>query len=436
MNKIYSDGYLMAGALYLVFALIILMAIEAGVSFEAYNYLPVFSFAGLLPFIFVGNSSHQFLPSRLFVLSICSFILARPLINLFQDVDLVEVGNGINNNNIFKTLLIISIFIWISGIAFILGNNVLRVLVSSGRIYFGSKIRFPSLIVFKNFFFASFVFLGIVFLLKSADAAAMMSGVDYFTVVSDPEFHKHLFYFFLAKNLGLLWVFVTRSAGAVKLYAGLLLSFSIGFLLIGLRGYFMAYLFIYLYLHYEKRKINILMLASLAIAILYISSLVLEYRLGYEIFDDKVSMFTSPFYQQGATFEVIFGSVSFPEKLSQCISLEEYILGEKRFGDCVDFVRGVPFVEGGFASSILAEAYYFGLVPFLIISVIVGFAVALLNKLSDISVNSNNAFIAKLVILATLPNLVYIGRSGAFDFIVKLLAMLIIIRLFYVYRKY
>ena len=167
-------------------------------------------------------------------------------------------------------------------------------------------------------------------------AAAMMSGVDYFTVVSDPEFHKHLFLFFMSKNLGLLWLLIARSTRDIKLYVGLLLGFSIGFLLIGLRGYFMAYLFVYLYIHYEKKKINVLTFTLLAVAILYVSSFVLEYRLGFEIFADKISMITSPFYQQGATFEVVFGAVSFPEKLSQCISFNDYVLAQVSFGNCVN----------------------------------------------------------------------------------------------------
>lgn len=435
MNNFYPNCYLITGFLYLVSALTFLIAIDAGVILDSYHLITLCSIIGLLPFFFVGENSHQFSPSRLLALSFCIFILARPVIDLFQSIELVEVGNGINDKNIFKTLLVISIFIWVSGVSYTFLNKILNTSTLKRSICFERALRFPSLKIFKNFFFSCFLIVGIAFVVRSVSAATMMSGIDYFTAISDPEFHKHLFLFFLSKNLGLIWLLIARSSGAIKLYAGVLLVFSLGFLLIGLRGYFMAYLFIYLYLHYEKKRISLLTLSSLAIAVLYISSLVLEYRLGFEIFEDKVSMLTSPFYQQGATFEVVFGAVSFPEELGQCISFDDYILGQTRFGDCVDIVRGVPFVEGGFASSIFAEAYFLGMLPFLLISSLVGFAVATLNKLSTISLKSHDAFIAKLFILTSLPNLVYIGRSGAFDFIFKFLSVLILVKIFYVRSK-
>ena len=202
---------------------------------------------------------------------------------------------------------------------------------------------------------------------------------------------------------------------------------SIGFIMIGLRGYTIAYFFLFLYFFTEKKKVNFLWLTIIAVLILYISAFVLEYRLGFSVFNNKFEMLYMPIYQQGASFEVVFGAVNFFEQLKQCISFESFVSGAD-FGACVDKVRGVPFDDGGFASSFFAEAYYFGLAVYVLLFAFMGIAVRYLDYLSFnrkshvnrvmLAEGGNNAKIGFLL-FCLIPNLVYFARSGVVDFPLK-----------------
>jgi hypothetical protein len=262
----------------------------------------------------------------------------------------------------------------------------------------------------------------------------MLSTVDYFTAVDDPSFHEHIKYFFIAKSLMIIWIALSRSKRNIALGSLILLIFSGGFLLIGLRGYFAAHFFLFLYFYNEKHVIKIFPLLLGTLLFLYGASFILEYRLGFMLFDNVFDMISSPIYQQGASFEVVFGAVTFPDEVSKCISMYEFFTKVKPFGDCIDLVRGVPFVQGGFASSFFAESYYIGLFFLIIISALLGAAVRFLDELSIISTNSTNrgeSFVAAFVLFLVIPNLVYFARSNVFDFLFKLAASCFIV--FFIY---
>lgn len=109
--------------------------------------------------------------------------------------------------------------------------------------------------------------------------------------------------------------------------AALLFIGSIGFIMIGLRGYTIAYFSSFYISLLKKRKVNFLWLTFIALLLLYISAFVLEYRLGFSVFNNNFEMLYMPIYQQGASFEVVFGAVNFLDKLNQCISFESFISG-------------------------------------------------------------------------------------------------------------
>lgn len=411
--------------------LILLIAIESGHIFTFYSIITVALIIGVLPFIYLDQNNSQFAPSRLFAFSFIIFILSRPIIDLFFEVELVQVGYEISDENIFKTLLIVSIFLSIAGISFILSSNLREIKILSSHFDFKPILRISYIKPLKFLLFSCFLSLGCLFLYKSVGAARLLSTVDYFTALRDPDFHNHLILFFMAKQIGLLWVIAEGSSAAAKKYVNLLLIFSIGFLLIGLRGYFMMYFFLFLYLQYERKKLKFAYLFALAVIILYLSSLILEYRLGFEVYSNFLSMIILPFYQQGATFEVVFGSVIFSERLHDCIPLKEYFFGQENFGKCVDDARGVPFVDGGFASSFVAEAYYLGFFSLLIFGVIIGALLSFINQLSVISLDSKDDFISKIILISILPNIVFIARSEPFDLIFNLLFIILILGFFY-----
>lgn len=411
---------------------ILLVANEIHPYINCSKTITILAVSGLIPFL-ISSSRQQFSPSRLFALSVLVFILARPIINIFVSVELVQIGDRITDTNLANTMLVLAISIWCSTIGyltyFLYSCNKKPTSIRTNRVF---VIPFSQAL--NRIIFILFLAFGTLFLVKSCKSANMLSSVDYFTAVSDPSFHAHLFLFFRAKLIGLLWVFSKRSPESVNVYAKYLFIFSLGFLIIGLRGYFMSYALIFLYFIFEKKRMNLFLGIILSGCFLWISSFVLEYRLGYTLYNNFGEMLISPFYSQGASFEVVFGATNFLEELHSVLPLSEYLTHRKSFGDYIDLVRGVTFTEGGFASSYYAEAYYFGL-PFLIfLSFFLGIAISYLDRLSNkifSSRDSFDVFRAKVILVSVLPNLVFFARSSAFDFLSKLLMFILILRILY-----
>jgi hypothetical protein len=106
----------------------------------------------------------------------------------------------------------------------------------------------------------------------------------------------------------------------------------------------------------------------------------------------------------------------------------------KPFGDCVDSARGVPFINGGFASSFFAEGYYLGLMSLISLSLVVGLMLKFINSLSNLRNNpelGQASFPAGLVLFIVIPNLIYFGRSSAFDFVTKVFQAIFIVHFLY-----
>ncbi len=416
------------GLIISITCLIILLLIEINVEVSMLSFFTILALSGLLPFI-LHSSPVFFSPSRLFSISIFAFILARPSFNLFLDVELVTVGNNINQLNLTKTLIILTLSIWLANISYALTSI-------GSYVYFGDilKLRLPTANIFKNTILCFSIFSGSYFLIKSWEASKLIGLIDYFSALSDPNFHKHIKYFFIAKSLLIFWILLSREKKAVEFASRVLLFFSIGFLLIGLRGYFVAYFFLFVYFLNERIKINFLQISVGLIVFLFGSSFILEYRLGFSIYDNIFDMISSPILQQGSTFEVVFGVVNFHNEIFNCISRFEFLANIKSLGVCIDITRGVPFEEGGFASSFFAESYYLGLIFFILNSVLIGAAVRFCDFLSEISVGPTGqgpSFIAAFILFLVIPNLVYFGRSSAFDFLFKLTTACLLMVFFY-----
>lgn len=423
---------LIFGLIVSVFCLGVIFFAEIGISHEfLIPILTLLALGGLIPFI-TTPTKILLSPGRMYALSVVAFILARPLILLFEQIDLVQVGNGVTVENISKTLAIIALSIWMSAIGFSVGTFNGLLLLNATQ-----KLRFALPSYTKHIAFSVFITFGLYFLYSSWVASLTLQTLDYFSAVEDPSYFTHVKYFFIAKLFAIAWLASIPSRNNFKVCAFLLLFFSSGFLLIGLRGYFIAYLFLYLYFFNETRAIKLWMSIVGSLCLLFGASFILEYRLGYDLFDSPLEMVTVPFYQQGATFEVVFGSVSFPEKITECISYVDYFMKLRPFGDCVDSARGVPFVQGGFASSFFAEAYYFGIVPLLVISVLFGVAVKFADTLSSLRTGIKSlqpSFGAGFILFLIIPNLVYFARSSAFDFLFKVLEVVIIFYFLYTSR--
>lgn len=417
-------GAFIGNAISFFIAVLVVLLCEIGFFSPCLFYFSVFTVVLNLMLIRTRQMDKTIVsPSGFFILSVSIFIMSRPIISVFFDVDVVQVGLLISDVNITKTICVIAFGLNAFLIFFTCDYNFSSV----DGLLLKKTPSINNYIISVMFISASLLMA--YFLYQSYLAAQTMAGSDYFTVAGDAGFYAHIKWFYIAKLVVLLLLLFSTSGRCDFSFRCSLLLFigSIGFIMIGLRGYTIAYFFLFLYFSAEKWKINFVWLTFIAVLILYISAFVLEYRLGFSVFNSNFEMLYMPIYQQGASFEVVFGAVNFLDELNQCISFESFISGAD-FGACVDKVRGVPFDDGGFASSFFAEAYYFGLAVYILLFAFMGAVVRYLDYLSfnrKSHVNrvivagvGNNAKVGFLL-FCLIPNLVYFARSGVVDFPLK-----------------
>ena len=369
-------------------------------------------------------------PKSLFLISSVIFILSRPMLSVVGDFDIITIGLHVNISNITKTV------IWVIVIVNLISFSVI---ISERKVE--SFFRFiPKINIFNNYIEVLFLLFAFAFsayfLFRSYQGMlTLANGGDYFKFI-ESDSYSHLKYFFYAKICFLIsYLFSQRKIGILFVAACCFIA-SIGFIIIGLRGYTIAYLFLFLTIFNLKYKIKILPLVVIASGILVISSFALNFRLGYNITTSYIDMVLSPFHQQGASFEVVFGAVNFRDELINCISYTDYFL-KADFGTCVDHVRGVNFAEGGgFASSFFAEIYYLGFLPSLFISVIFGVGLSLLSSACKrLRYNLTSDKLSGVIVFLLVPNLVYFARSSAFDFVIKTTEVLILVLLILLFRR-
>lgn len=369
-------------------------------------------------------------PFSLFLLSIIIFILMRPILSLFDDSKIIEIGMGVDELNIAKAIVFVVVVVnFISLTFYISAQKISRVydyipIVNVYNKFLGS-IFFVFALIFSSYFF----YMSYKGMLKLA------SGVDYFQFASGEEY-GHLKYFFYSKFCFLVSYFFSKKRISIVFVSFCCFFFSIGFIIIGLRGYTIAYLFLFLSIINLKYRVNFFVLFFLAILILIISSIVLNFRLGFDVSTSYFEMFLNPFHQQGASFEVVFGAVNFKDELLGCIDYMGYFLKED-FGSCVDTVRGVYFQEGGgFGSSYFAELYYFGFLFSLVNSIVFGVGVSfLVAAYSRLKRNLYSDKFSGVVVFLIVPNLVYFARSSAFDFVTKIFEVVVLILFLLLFKK-
>lgn len=386
------------------------------------------SLVSLLLVLF-GLRLGKFSPSFLFVLSIFIFIWMRPFMSLFFDLQLVEAGNIPSEGDLINTVAYIGLVVSLIIFSYYINLNFAK---QVSTFYQGvNNCKIMALNWSLKYLFYISILLGILFLYFSYQKMGLLGTSSYFEITSENSFYEYLYLFFLAKQLMILYIlFESDKSKNFILMSLILFIFSIGFILIGLRGYTIAYMFTFLFFLNLKYKINFLLLFLIALCLIYIAAIVIEFRLGYQIYDNFWEVLMMTFHSQGASFEVVYGSVNYQQELKQCINYIDYFKGMP-FGDCVDKVRGVNFAEGGgFASAFFAEILYFSYLGVLIFSFFIGLIIVLLDelflKLKNINVKEKTYFISLLFFLI-LPNLVYLGRSSAFDLIYKFIVSSIII---------
>lgn len=358
-------------------------------------------------------------PSFLFSLSILIFIWMRPFLSLFDYGELIYAGYPSTFDKLINTYVYIGYAVTIIIIVYFISGTMARKFLNS--LVNKPKVALPK--YFTNTLLYLGIFFGLVFLYYSYQKASLIGLLSYLDLASSNDFHEHFKYFFYAKFLFLLYIIFSKFIEKKFLLINIItFIFSIGFILVGMRGYTISYFFLALFFLGVFYKINIKLFISISVFLLLIAGIAMEYRLGYSLYSGYSDMFLKTFESQGATFEVVYGAVNYMDTIKECISFESYIKGQA-FGDCVDSARGVYFAEGGgFASSFFAEIYYFSIPIALILLIIFGLIIRVLDlmyiKIKNNNQNDNNFYLYVYLFLL-IPSVVFFARSSGLDLISK-----------------
>ncbi|EDS4969803.1 hypothetical protein BK609_004672, partial [Salmonella enterica subsp. enterica serovar O rough] len=94
-------------------------------------------------------------------------------------------------------------------------------------------------------------------------------------------------------------------------YSLLIFLASIGYIMVGLRGYTISYAFLLLFFLDLRYKLKFRYLLVFAILVAIVSSLILNYRIGIEVNHGFWEMIFNPLLQQGASFETVYGVLKY-----------------------------------------------------------------------------------------------------------------------------
>ncbi|WGE30132.1 O-antigen polysaccharide polymerase Wzy [Edwardsiella tarda] len=378
-----------------------------------------------------------FSPIFLFFISIFCFVLVRPVYEWVNHdwKKIVSIGLGVNGYNI--NVVVAFIMMQVSLITL---SYVITLKQAQRLIYYIPLIKYHAKHLSKLLCISS-VALGILFLYYSyGNMRLLISGGDYFSFLSSFD-ARYFTLFFLAKYLIVLSILFSKNKDISLLLTFLLFIYSIGFILVGLRGYTIAYLFLTLCFISLRYKIKTIYVVLIAILILFVASYALSARLSMSLYNNYIDMIFSPILQQGASFEAVFGSVIFRGDLIKCIDYFQYFSNSLDFGECIDKVRGLGNMQGSFASSYFAEVSYLGLFIGIITNLLFGLALAIVQSIYEVvrfNFNagrmSNKAYL--IILFLTIPNLIYFARSSAFDFIIKVLSLFFIVYIFSMFNYF
>lgn len=419
----------LAFGLFLLFNFILTIFVILALSHEGscledylYNTFLVSITALLGFFCFQGNYKSPLSIASLVSISIFFFMWVRPFLTLFFDKDVVEAGIVLSRRSIHESVVILAL-----GILFIVSGYILGERLGLKLVRRLVTVRTPSLPRLVNSFIIILALCsGLFFLAKSYMLAQQYMVGDYFAALENPEFHAHIFTFFIAKNLLLLWGLFGKHHNRILIISFLWMFFALGFLMIGLRGYFFTYLFLFVFVYGLERRINYMFLITLGVGSLVFANVLLEYRLGFELASGVIGRISQTLHGQGASFEVLYGAVNFDSAVGECLSSTS-----QSFGVCVDQARSINFVSGGFSTSFFAEAYYKGWLFYIFWCLLLGYLVRSLDgvvalyKEGKAGINNSGAIL--FLILSVLPNLVYFSRSSMYEFLLKFLQVAIVL---------
>lgn len=375
----------------------------------------------LLPFI---DKKNIFNPGALFSISIVVFIWSRLILKIFAPMVVVLAGDRITDYNVLKSSLITGILINIIILSFLLSEKFIKKYMY--KFSFEQRNSFPKII--SIILLSVSILSGLYFLIVCFQKINIIHMANYTEIAGSSALTSGVKYFRVSKYLITFWILFGKEKDRFYYGSLLLFVFSIGFLFIGLRGYTIAYFFLFLFFRNIQKKISLFKLIIIAFGLLFLANFILEYRLGYSVANGFFDIIIKTFFNQGASFEVVFGAVIFKKEIINKFPYFNYFFKKDYLGDIIDLVRGVNYLSGGFGTSYFAELYYLGFFPMLILAFFTGVILRVLQNLNYLIYKlKEKAVYPKIVLFLTIPNLVYFARSDAFDLIKKVSFVLIII---------
>lgn len=402
-----------------------------------YHMFYVILISTILVLTVVIDGSGWIRPYSFLVLSFFVFVWMRYIINIFDGTEIISVGNGItiNNTNIVS--------VWLG-----MAMNIIcmtAIISSRGFAYRledffegNSKLRIPKfaenmILLVALVFFA-------VFLLDSYRKVNIVQMHDYLNV-SETVLMQGYRWFALGKWSLLIWIIIGRDENRFFKGSTIMALAGLGYLMRGARGYAIMYMFLWLLFYSQKKKVKIVSLAIIGVALLYLANFILSYRIGGSVASGPVNIIESVLYQQGASVEPVFGTVIFRDAIRNSFSPIDLFL-RNDFGIFVDRLRGVKWESGGFGSSFFAESYFLGFPINILFLVIAGICAGFVECAYQVSrkgeitkkvlgieryIRMNSAEFANIILFMTIPNLVYLGRSSIKDFIIKTILVAVIL---------
>tara|TARA_R110001583_G_scaffold21050_4_gene80193 strand:- start:347 stop:1699 length:1353 start_codon:yes stop_codon:yes gene_type:complete len=405
------------------------------VVFNSGAFLYAIGFTFILLVFYVSSEQKSFFsPVVFFLVSTIVFVGGRGFLSVVLNFPLIEAGYPSK-----RKLEISALFLIVLVVSFMLLGYYVSTMLSEKKspAHTGLILKIPW---FLNFIFLIFSGLFLTkFFYESYVLIPLISKSDFLEISGTESVMGHINYFFYGKFLLIPYLFFSDNRKRFLVAASFLALSSIGFLFIGLRGYFMVYFMLFLFFFNSFFKINILYLSGVFVAIFFVAAKTIEYRLGYSLYDGFLDLIFKTLHQQGASFEVLYGVVAYTDEVRDCMPLREYFSNPGGFGACVDKSRGVFWEYGGFASTFFAEIYYLGWLPTIILAGTFGYILKKLERYSILYqsevINGSAVGHSGFILFLVLPNLLYYGRGGAFDFIYKFLLVFSFIYISSVFLK-
>lgn len=410
-------------------------SLSTSINNAAYFSLVLITFFSFIFVLCNSNVSGYISPISLFMLSVLIFILIRPVYyswDISENIEqVISAGYKVETDYLFHTFFIINLSVTMTLFFYWLTKPLSnRMVIWLPDVYFYNE-KISKMLLLLSFVFAS------VFLIKSYCAFKILAKVSIFKADAY-GLHEHLYLFIIAKYLLICSLAFSKEKNFI-FYSFVIFITSIGYMLVGLRGYTVVYFISFVLFCNLKYKISVKYLLIIALLITTTSSIVLNYRLGFDANQGLVEIMFKPLLQQGATFETVYGALKYNDDLVKCIPYQQYFSSGINIGTCIDKIRGVNFAEGGgFATGFYSEMIYFGVIVSFITLFFFSFLLSVLQTCYEYAKNKTNSkcYSYQLVIFLSIPNLVYFARSSLFEFIGKVISVFIFIMMLSVMKKY